>query len=113
MPTVRQSVCAYCGGCVSLCPSGALELAETRLLIDEELCTECGQCVTGCPTGALSWETESLADESRRCCDLVVVGAGPAGATTARYAAERGLEVLLLEKRQEIGSAVRCAEGIN
>ena len=114
MPTVRQSVCAYCGGCVSICPFGALELAETRLLIDEELCTECGLCVSGCPTGALSWETESPATEKGRLrCDVVVVGAGPAGATAARYAAERGLEVLLLEKRQEIGSAVRCAEGIN
>lgn len=114
MPTVRQSACAYCGGCVSICPVAALELAETRLLIDQELCTECGLCVSGCPTGALSLETESLAsDKSRLRYDLVVVGAGPAGATTARYAAERGLAVLLLEKRQEIGSAVRCAEGIN
>jgi digeranylgeranylglycerophospholipid reductase len=59
-------------------------------------------------------ETESLATEkSRPRYDLIVVGAGPAGATAARYAAERGLAVLLLEKRQEIGSAVRCAEGIN
>jgi len=110
MPTVRQGVCAYCGGCVSICSVGALELAETRLLIDEELCTECGLCVSGCPTGALSWETESLATEKgRRRFDVVVVGAGPAGATAAGYAAERGLEVLLLEKRQEIG----CAERIN
>jgi digeranylgeranylglycerophospholipid reductase len=114
MPTVRLGRCAYCGGCVSLCPSGALELAEIRLLVDEELCTECGLCVTGCPTGALSLETGPPATrKGKRSCDVVVVGAGPAGATAARYAAELGLEVLLLEKRQEIGSAVRCAEGIN
>jgi digeranylgeranylglycerophospholipid reductase len=42
----------------------------------------------------------------------VIVGAGPAGSTAARDAARRGLSVLLLEKRQEIGSPVRCAEGI-
>jgi digeranylgeranylglycerophospholipid reductase len=44
--------------------------------------------------------------------DVVVVGAGPAGSTAARRAAELGLAVLLLEKRQEIGSPVRCAEGV-
>lgn len=46
-------------------------------------------------------------------CDLVVVGAGPAGSMTAKAAAEAGLEVVLLEKRQEIGDPVRCAEGVS
>ena len=44
--------------------------------------------------------------------DVVSVGAGPAGSTVARTAAEAGLNVLLVEKRQEIGSPVRCAEGV-
>lgn len=45
--------------------------------------------------------------------DIVVVGAGPAGASTARFAAKGGADVLVIEKRQEIGSPVRCAEGIS
>ncbi|MDI9645295.1 MAG: digeranylgeranylglycerophospholipid reductase [Archaeoglobales archaeon] len=45
--------------------------------------------------------------------DVVVVGAGPAGSMAAKTAAEKGLEVLLIEKRQEIGTPVRCAEGIS
>ena len=44
--------------------------------------------------------------------DVVVVGAGPAGSTTARYAAMNDANVLMIEKRQEIGSPVRCGEGI-
>jgi digeranylgeranylglycerophospholipid reductase len=44
--------------------------------------------------------------------DVVIIGAGPAGSTAARTAAEAGLGVLLVEKRQEIGSPVRCAEGV-
>ena len=44
--------------------------------------------------------------------DVVVIGAGPGGSLAARTAAEKGLEVLLVEKRQEIGVPVRCAEGI-
>ncbi len=45
--------------------------------------------------------------------DVVVVGAGPAGSVTARKAAERGLEVLLIERNQEIGVPVKCAEGVS
>ena len=43
--------------------------------------------------------------------DVIVVGAGPAGSAAARNAAT-DCEVLLIEKRQEIGSPVRCAEGV-
>lgn len=45
--------------------------------------------------------------------DVVVVGAGPAGSIAAKTAAEKGLDVLLIEKRQEIGAPVRCAEGVS
>ncbi|MCK4968224.1 MAG: NAD(P)/FAD-dependent oxidoreductase [Candidatus Aenigmarchaeota archaeon] len=42
--------------------------------------------------------------------DVIVVGAGPGGAITALKCAEGGLNVLLLEKRQEIGTPKRCGE---
>ncbi len=45
-------------------------------------------------------------------CDVIVVGAGPGGSLAAKTAAEKGLDVLLIEKRQEIGVPVRCAEGV-
>jgi digeranylgeranylglycerophospholipid reductase len=44
--------------------------------------------------------------------DVVVVGAGPSGSIAAREAAKAGLDTLLIEKRQEIGEPVRCAEGV-
>jgi len=44
--------------------------------------------------------------------DIIVVGAGPAGSTAARFAAENGASVLLLEKDREVGIPVRCAEGV-
>ncbi|CAJ37194.1 NAD(P)/FAD-dependent oxidoreductase [Methanocella arvoryzae] len=44
--------------------------------------------------------------------DVIVVGAGPGGSLAAKTAAEQGLDVLLIEKRQEIGDPVRCAEGV-
>jgi len=44
--------------------------------------------------------------------DVVVVGAGPGGSIAAKTAAEHDLDVLLIEKRAEIGDPVRCAEGV-
>ncbi|MDI6889072.1 MAG: NAD(P)/FAD-dependent oxidoreductase [Methanocellales archaeon] len=44
--------------------------------------------------------------------DVVVVGAGPGGSIAAKTAAEHDLDVLLIEKRAEIGNPVRCAEGV-
>ena len=45
--------------------------------------------------------------------DVVIVGAGPSGSTAARFAAEKGLSVLVLEKDREIGVPVRCAEAVS
>jgi len=45
--------------------------------------------------------------------DVVVVGAGPAGSVTARTAASQGLDVLLIDRKQEIGVPVCCAEGVS
>ncbi|HTT34969.1 MAG TPA: NAD(P)/FAD-dependent oxidoreductase [Thermoplasmata archaeon] len=45
--------------------------------------------------------------------DVLVIGGGPAGAMTAKWAAKSGARTLLIEKRQEIGSPVRCGEGMS
>ena len=44
--------------------------------------------------------------------DVIVIGGGIAGSVAARFAAEGGASVLLIEKRQEIGDPIRCAEGV-
>ncbi len=44
--------------------------------------------------------------------DVIIVGAGPGGSIAARDCAERGLETLVIEKRQELGTPVRCGEGL-
>ena len=42
--------------------------------------------------------------------DVLVVGAGPAGAVAARFAAMKGANVTIIERRPEIGVPVRCGE---
>ena len=42
--------------------------------------------------------------------DVLVVGAGPAGTTAARFAALNGAEVTIIDRKSEIGAPVRCGE---
>ena len=49
----------------------------------------------------------------KRYYDVVVVGGGPAGSMAARYAAELGGSVLILEKDRDIGYPVRCGEAVS
>jgi digeranylgeranylglycerophospholipid reductase len=45
--------------------------------------------------------------------DVVIVGSGPAGTVTARFAAESGAKILIVERRKEVGVPVLCGEGIS
>jgi digeranylgeranylglycerophospholipid reductase len=45
--------------------------------------------------------------------DVIVVGGGPAGATTARYAAQGGLSVLIVDKKSELGAPVQCSGAVS
>lgn len=45
-------------------------------------------------------------------CDILVVGAGPAGCSAARASASKGAKTLIIDKKNEIGYPIQCAEGI-
>ena len=44
--------------------------------------------------------------------ECIIIGAGPAGSLAAKELAERGIETLVIERKQEIGPPKRCAEGV-
>ncbi len=45
--------------------------------------------------------------------DILVIGAGPAGSTAAKHAAMAGARVIIMDKKSEIGTPKRCAEGVS
>lgn len=45
--------CVYCGACVGVCPTQALVLKDTKIIVIEEKCISCGACVTICPVNAM------------------------------------------------------------
>ena len=45
--------------------------------------------------------------------DIIIIGAGPTGCTAARFAAINGLSVLLVDKKQELGSPIQCSGAVS
>ncbi len=109
--------CTACGGCVPFCPDDALALSSGSLIINES-CSDCGQCAPFCPHAALVPFDESIPSwpelrPPHDSYDIVVIGGGPAGATAARFAAEAGANVLLMEKKPIVGVPQSCGEAVS
>ncbi len=49
-PTASKK-CTACGACVRLCPTGAINPAESQG-VDKTKCIKCGRCIAVCPTKA-------------------------------------------------------------
>lgn len=53
--TVRiDGNCTACGACLSTCPTGALQPASRRPVVDDRRCTGCWECVEVCPRAAIA-----------------------------------------------------------
>ena len=60
--------CIAARDCLSVCPTGALELTPDGMRIDRRLCDACGLCAEACPAAALeiigrTWTPETLFTE--------------------------------------------------
>lgn len=48
------SDCILCGGCVTACPDGLVELTQDAPIIDTAECLNCERCVRACPSKTLT-----------------------------------------------------------
>lgn len=114
---IDREKCCYCGGCVGVCPENALVLMDTKLKVDKEKCTLCRNCLLFCPVEAIAIYPDDRPQHQSETgiihTDVVIVGAGPAGSLCAKYLAQSGARVLVVEKKQEIGVPKRCAEAVD
>jgi len=118
---IDRDLCDVCGACATVCPKAAITIREFETVIDPTKCIDCQICEKMCPAQAIEntppytshtiYTTPSTKDPEAY--HVVVIGAGPAGSVTARFIAEAGLKVLLLERDREPGIPVRCAEGVS
>jgi Fe-S-cluster-containing hydrogenase component 2 len=58
MPQLDLKSCGECGGCVAVCPQGALELFSDGLQVKADQCNMCESCIVFCPVGALKDNTD-------------------------------------------------------
>jgi pyruvate formate lyase activating enzyme len=49
-----QEKCTGCGRCVEICPERAVQINNSKSIIDRTKCIGCGQCVQACPGEARS-----------------------------------------------------------
>jgi len=54
LPQIRRCICTRCGECVTICPQGALEMAEDGPEVAyPDLCGGCALCEELCPEEAI------------------------------------------------------------
>ncbi len=60
---LHTPLCAGCGACVQICPSGAQKLTQNDRDRDVSLCIACGACASVCPIGACKTVGEEMSAE--------------------------------------------------
>ncbi len=51
-PAIKASRCTLCGHCVEICPAGAIQKSDGRIVTDGSKCVRCGRCVEVCTADA-------------------------------------------------------------
>ncbi len=62
IPKVDDALCSKCGKCGELCQFKAISLMGEILMIFPEMCHGCGGCIAICPEGALTTEFRELGE---------------------------------------------------
>jgi len=58
---IDQRTCVDCAGCVSICPTRALDMIGLDLACEDAACIGCDLCVRFCPVSALALDERPVA----------------------------------------------------
>ena len=54
--------CVKCLKCIKVCPTGAISMHESKIIVDNEKCVNCGTCMDACNHLGLQTEGSNLSD---------------------------------------------------
>ena len=60
VPDVNEKKCTYCGKCAAICQFKAIAVLDKAVLVFNELCHSCGGCMEVCPEGAITEKGREL-----------------------------------------------------
>ena len=58
-PQVHQEKCYSCRRCLRACPVGAIEMAESHVVINPKRCINCGRCIEVARFGGITYEWDA------------------------------------------------------
>jgi formate hydrogenlyase subunit 6/NADH:ubiquinone oxidoreductase subunit I len=58
LPVVFPEKCTHCGDCSNVCPVGAIELTNDKVIVDAGQCIFCGACERTCKYQAIKLSQE-------------------------------------------------------
>lgn len=80
VPLVDKGKCSGCGKCAEFCRYNALACVKGEVLVFEELCHYCGGCMVVCPEGAISEKDRKVGIVESGSCEFVGGGGGSSAA---------------------------------
>ena len=54
IPEINERRCNLCGECIAICPTNALKIKNSKVIVTPVSCINCGACVPVCPKEAIS-----------------------------------------------------------
>lgn len=76
VPTVEYNLCTGCRKCVEFCKFNSLAYIKDKLIVFEEICHSCGGCIMLCPEGALTEKEKVIGEVQKGVSSQVTVNTG-------------------------------------